>query len=271
MPQTEYEKHQERRAKRQREVQARAPKPWYWFGQREPVARFTLYGGLFTLCLVLVGALQFLAIHGQQAVMQRQLDEMRDEQRAWVYTEVALSGLSFDDDGLHVTLSFTMHNTGRLPATSVIIDWRPRADIETASGYGAQREVCDQRRAATTGHSVGRSLFPGEMGAQESITTTIDMDELKRSSGYKFWLFGQASHPHLDLSPMIAPYVVGCIDYQTPGDKQHHQTGFSFMVMGAIDIGKTAYNGGIPLAKQVLPIDHFVMNRDLDARTFAAD
>ena len=84
MPQPTYKESKARNAERQRRIQERMPKPWWWFKQRDPVARFTLYVGIFTLCLVIVGILQWCSVRGQlgemktaSSLMQSQLDEMK--------------------------------------------------------------------------------------------------------------------------------------------------------------------------------------------------
>jgi hypothetical protein len=65
MPQSQREEYKARQAERERREQERAPKPWYWLGQRDPVARFTLYVGLLTGGLIIVGVLQWAVIFGQ--------------------------------------------------------------------------------------------------------------------------------------------------------------------------------------------------------------
>jgi hypothetical protein len=70
MPQSPREGYEAKRAERNRKLEERAPKPWHWFGQRDAVARFTLYLGFLTLALVVVGFLQW-------SIIRDQLNEMR--------------------------------------------------------------------------------------------------------------------------------------------------------------------------------------------------
>jgi hypothetical protein len=62
-------------------------KPWWWPGHGEPVARFTAYLACFTAILVIVAVAQWCTLHGQQIIMQGQLDAMAADQRPWIKIE----------------------------------------------------------------------------------------------------------------------------------------------------------------------------------------
>jgi hypothetical protein len=113
MPQSRREEYKARKAERDRQQEERAPKPWHWLGQRDPVARFTLYVGLFTLSLVVVGLLQWSIIRDQLIDAQ---DAMRLDQRAWLGVE-SLSG----EDKIGTVFSAIVHtrNTGKTPAINM--------------------------------------------------------------------------------------------------------------------------------------------------------
>jgi hypothetical protein len=64
-----------------------------------------------TLGLIGVGVSQWWVLSGQQGVMQRQLDEMRDEQRPWIrFTNansmIINSPFDFDESGGHINIKF---------------------------------------------------------------------------------------------------------------------------------------------------------------------
>jgi hypothetical protein len=65
-------------------------KPWWWLGQTDSVARFTAYLACFTAALVAVAVLQWWTINGQ-------LDEMRTEQKPFVYFDKPIFIVGTDD------------------------------------------------------------------------------------------------------------------------------------------------------------------------------
>lgn len=99
--------------------------PWYWFRQREPVARFTLYLGFFTLALALAGFLQWRSLASQLAEMKvTRIDAAkatRLEQRAWVGVQDAISvpGSFTDTSAWRVNVVF--FNSGKTPAKAAEI------------------------------------------------------------------------------------------------------------------------------------------------------
>jgi hypothetical protein len=57
-------------------------------------------------------------------ILSGTLDEMRDEQRPWVYADVSIGGPIFRNQsgGFTIPLTFIFHNTGHLPALYVSPD-----------------------------------------------------------------------------------------------------------------------------------------------------
>src|ERR1700741_4920583 len=60
----------------------------------------------------------------QCRVLSRTLNEMRDEQRPWVYADLSSGGKIFRNQsgGLTIPIGLTFHNIGRLPAMYVSPD-----------------------------------------------------------------------------------------------------------------------------------------------------
>ena len=124
MTQSAEEKYRAKRAERERLARELAPRPPLWFGQRDPIARFTLYVGIFTLCLVVVGILQWNSIRGQLAEMKSGGVDTHDlalaarlDQRAWVGYALLTVETPKAGDVAHASVTFV--NTGRTPAKSV--------------------------------------------------------------------------------------------------------------------------------------------------------
>jgi hypothetical protein len=125
LKQPEYKDFQAQRAERERKQQELSITRWWWFKQREPVARFTLYLGFLTLGLVVVGTFQWCSIHSQltqMTIATRDAEEVaRLDQRAWVGVQDAISvPHSFTEtSALNVIMVFS--NSGKTPAQSTKI------------------------------------------------------------------------------------------------------------------------------------------------------
>jgi hypothetical protein len=85
-------------------------RPW-WFQEKEPIARFTGYVGLFTFVLAVVAGLQ-------TCVLSNQLNEIRDDRRAWL-APISINVVEIAS-GKPVRLSVSIANSGRTPATQLI-------------------------------------------------------------------------------------------------------------------------------------------------------
>jgi hypothetical protein len=256
-------------------------------GSEETITTYTKWLAIFTALLVLATIALFasgernIEVARQTAakqlqVMQGQLTSMMAGQRPWIYADVALyrppdpagRSLWFEDDGLHITVEFILHNTGSLPANSVRIDMRPH--VMLTAPIVAQRELCDPLRTAPVNAlgTIGPSLFPGQ-SYTERQSWVLPMAEIEKDPAYK--LFSEAPNRPAGEVPMISPLIVGCVDYQIPGGKEHHQTRFAFRLSGSIELNRALYTGGVPLTKEPLPIENFGWIRDIDGRLYAAD
>jgi hypothetical protein len=124
LKQPKYKDFQAKRAESERKRRELLITRWWWFKQREPVARFTLYLGFFTLGLVVVGILQWCSIHGQLAEMKGSGVDTHNlalaaklDQRPWV--GFGLITLEPPKVGDVAHASVTYFNTGRTPAKNV--------------------------------------------------------------------------------------------------------------------------------------------------------
>jgi hypothetical protein len=177
------------------------------------------------LALGKLGAIEI----GQLNVMQGQLEEMRYEQRPWIYADIGPGGRIFRNQsgGLTFTVAFRFHNIGHLPAMYV------SPDIEGyLSGEGGvvgsqtvrerQRKRCGLSLQQPNGpDQIGVTVFPGQsvlFGASIGITTDEIDDVRKRDQK-----IGRIS----DFFP--TPWGAGCIRYRSP-DGAVHQTGIAFTI-----------------------------------------
>jgi hypothetical protein len=113
-----------KKTQREREFKEHARIPWYCLGQRDQTARFTLYIGILTGALVIVGVLQWGVILGQLTEMRSGGVDTHNlalaaklDQRAWVgYANLVLNPPKIGDV-VHASVSYI--NSGRTPAKNV--------------------------------------------------------------------------------------------------------------------------------------------------------
>jgi hypothetical protein len=76
--------------------------------------------GVFTGLLFLASCFQFVVLHGQQTVMQGQLDEMKNEQRPWLKADPKITSPLVSKGGLLFTnIAIAVTNVGHIPASGV--------------------------------------------------------------------------------------------------------------------------------------------------------
>jgi hypothetical protein len=169
---------------------------------------------------------QAAAVGAQLSVMQGQLDEMKAEQRPWVYADIGIGGKAYktQSNGIGFPIGFMFHNTGHMPAFYVSADiegYLSGGDNQSAvtSVRDRQKRRCDpplQQSAASD--QIGVTVFPGQavpFGASIAISET-EIDNVKKLSA------------GLPITP-LSPWGVGCIRYRTP-DGIGHQTGVAFTI-----------------------------------------
>ena len=143
----------------------------------------------------------------QLGTMRGQLDEMRAEQRPWLFApEIALTErVRRDDNGILVSLGFKFTNSGHLPASNVYVHLSALATHNT--GYAAaERENCDQRM-----DYIGTSVFPNFTTQQSNWATYISNEQI--------------SAAEKDYPPTLKrlwPMVLACIVYRDPLGIDHH-------------------------------------------------
>lgn len=193
--------------------------------------------------VIAVGGLVSAAIFGGQLyIMRGQLDEMRDEQRPWVYADIGIAGKPYrtQSNGVAFRIGFMVHNVGHLPAFYVSPDLESFLfGIDAQSSEGAirprQKKLCDtplQQPAARD--QLGGTVFPGQASPFSGI---VSISEAEIESIKRKW-------SNSGLIPII-PWGVGCIRYKAP-DGGNHQTGFAFSI-GMANPGQ--------VGMRVLPLD----------------
>ena len=131
---------------------------------------------ILTVAIVIVSSLQWLVMshsdetmrhqvavmEQQTAVMQGQIQEMKSEQRPWVYTTVAITDDLILDAKPYPTLhlGFTFQNIGHLPALHVF----PLVRVKFAKISDQDENTLEQCSELEKGlfANAGRYVFPGQ-------------------------------------------------------------------------------------------------------------
>jgi hypothetical protein len=119
-----------KKTKREREEQELKPIPWWYLGQRDPVARFTGWLVIFTACLVMVGVLQWITTQGQtqdqesltvaqlQANLRRENPVFHPKKRDGSYI------INAGDQIIGWDVNPRWTNIGAVDADSVVTSWK---------------------------------------------------------------------------------------------------------------------------------------------------
>ena len=198
----------------------------------DPVAFFTAVLALLTGTLAVVSIAQGYLLYRAEGISRDSANAAKQaaeigrqtliaSQRAWIRIDsVYLSGsLSFDKTGVNGTVSFKITNVGTSPATNVTPHVWLFAMKDGEVPVQRQLEMCGPLRNGPFG--MGFTLFPNEKFPENAevpgygLGISASPDEINKG------LATSKDGKHLML------YIVGCIDYTFPIDKDvHHQTGF---------------------------------------------
>lgn len=177
--------------------------------------------------------------YNQWQVMRGQLDEMRVEQRPWVYADITPGDAVFRNQsgGLTFVIAFTVHNTGHLPAMYVSPDIEGYLSGEEGK-VGSQLVADHQNRRC--GYPVqqpgatdqlGTTVFPGQ---NLSIGTSFGITQSEIDFVTKLTIEKTGN-----VMQFMTPWGVGCVRYRSP-DGSPHQTGVAFII-DRIEPGKSGY------------------------------
>jgi len=132
--------------------------------------------------------------------------------RAWL----KLTTISGEADGSAISFTPTYKNLGHTPAKNMSFSWQIFViGIPGSSFPSFAKEPCEQNKS----HPIysGEVVFPQDDGGgrEQSITTWIDLDELRR----------QGAKVH-EIAPLNTVYlgVISCLTYESVGEKGVHFT-----------------------------------------------
>lgn len=210
-------------------------RPFVW-----TIRRLNKYGDAVTAAAtfaiaVLTGVLAWYAneqgtiSENQRAVMQGQLDEMKAEQRPWVYADFKPGGAFYktQSNGIGIPVAFFFHNTGHLPALYVSPDIEAYLSgeddkIGSTTVRERQKRRCEQSlQQPNAPDQIGVTVFPGQ---NVPFSTAAGIGAAKIVALQQLWR--DKLKKEMDI---LAPWITGCIRYRSP-DGVSHQTGIAFTV-----------------------------------------
>jgi hypothetical protein len=170
------------------------------------MAEWTRRVGKFTLALVGVSIVTAIIFWRQQVVMQKQLNEMVDEQRPWISVKITgtASLLQNVDGDLRLHVNYHLDNVGKLPATRVffyatIVPETNAADFGDTIKAACTHFIEMMSKSAT---AAGITLFPSQ--TEDSAFGIDDVPISKFSAS--------------DMKPPVAAFVPVCTVYRFKGD-----------------------------------------------------
>jgi len=153
------------------------------------------------------------ALQEQAKVMRGQLDELRVEQRPWLYaSEIKIGGsLYYTINGIMIPFDFRFKNAGHLPALLAY----PETDAFIRNPHVVETNVPEIVRDICNNHAITASfaIFPGDE-YRMSRTTLLSVFKIN-----EFW---KSEMPNGGALKSIKPYVILCITYRDPGGGLHH-------------------------------------------------
>ncbi|HEV7673268.1 MAG TPA: hypothetical protein VGQ12_01930 [Candidatus Angelobacter sp.] len=169
------------------------------------------------------------AIEEQGVAMKGQLKEMQDAgkqagqqleltHRPWVtITPVIVTPLTFDSDGLNITVRFLLKNVGNSPAMKVVV--HPTLDYhwDKSAILARLKALCwslMDGSAPSLQSLVGFTLFPGD-STPDDFTFRMTHNEI-------------AASVDTSAKKFIQLTIMGCVDYQFSFAEGHHQTPFIY-------------------------------------------
>ena len=152
---------------------------------------------------------------GTQTAAQLEL-----EHRPWVaISPTIVTPLTFNREGLRITVRFLLKNVGNSPALKTIVSARLESTWDRTEILAKWKAVCTklaEDSATSLPNLIGMSLFPGEY-FQYDMTFTMTPQGIAASLDPK-------ANQFLNLT------IMGCADYQFSFADGHHQTRFLYDV-----------------------------------------
>lgn len=202
-------------------------------------------------------ALAAIAAGASAWIFEGQLEEMRAEQRPWIYAEtpIFLKAITRNIPGVwEMRIEFKLQNTGHLPAMNVTpIVQSPVVTFNKGDAIAEyQHESCIDRNDGAW-KVTGDTIFPGQI-IKHAITIGIWPKDMANA---------YAAINHYD------PWIIGCFAYLTPSSKLPHFTRFAYVVSEEGETGGPT--SWLPYDPSNIPPNKLHVEPFLFKDSFAAD
>jgi hypothetical protein len=227
----------------------------WWFSQPVPIDRFTGWLVAWTALLFIATAANVLVLNhtdekiGKQAkiatdqakiaadqakIMRNQLDVMEADQRPWI-SMVAMPKIAsplhmITNSWATVDLTFTIKNSGRLPARRVAIALKIIGFPRSGDLLGEQQRFCNRGdEPLPAGAKYAEfTIFPGDQYEVTESASALanDLVEMRASNNKR---------------RALVAGIVGCINYQFISDERVHRTGIILNLLRKTATQETNY------------------------------
>jgi hypothetical protein len=181
---------------------------------KEHPAQHPVYERMMALVALVVAAITAAILAITAGIFWRQLDEMRDEQRPWVFISQitlanpagignAMDQVIYNENGLFIGFLLTFKNSGHLPAINVHENLKSlplRGGVSLNNIYKIENTICHDMQMNT-----GMTIFLNDVSKLTPAFVSISKKEVDEL-------------PFPNLTPM----VIGCVIYDDPSGREHH-------------------------------------------------
>jgi hypothetical protein len=259
-------KHQERRSYFKRFFYETKVTDWL-------LALFTLGLVVYTSELVRVASRQTQILTTTDAALAEAAQAAKDANklnaavlRPWISIKTqVISDLIFTEPEGRVSFKHELRNTGRSPATHIIIREELYLFGSAEKSVEAQKVVCGSiRNMQASRLTIGYVLFPGDVLRPRSSLpiSRKDIDEYIDSFAQKNGM------KKADVG--VSLRLIECVDYVfEPFDGQHHQTGRIYDLMWGDPAHGGGWTGVDPQAGHVYPLGQLTLQEILGFGSYA--
>jgi hypothetical protein len=212
----------------------------WWFGQRNPIDRFTGWLVAWTALLCVATVLSALVLYKTDHTLQRTVVAT---QRPWISVKVEASGVRFHSDGtLFQNFKVSLKNVGNSVATFVDQNLKFFAATKGGLAEQIQDDMCKGLRRNVEKSKSVLALFPSEENnpfySFALTAKNIDMEAI-------------GSARLLDLM------LVGCVVYRSEFADDVHETGYMF------SIRQITHGLSLPIAGRLVEVGKDVPKEEL--------
>ena len=199
---------------------------WWWFGETDPIARYTKWLSAYTFLLATATILSAIILWRTDTTLRETLEVT---ERPWLSIGAVPTGdIESDDIGFSVQIEYLIKNTGRSPA----IEARVFDKIYVGGLTGlldAEKEICSH--GSFPNSELGYNVFPDAVVRHRTalIAEPSELDSAVRANEERQKVFKTSPFD----KTIVNVWIIGCLNYKfTFGDLEKlHKTAFALQVI----------------------------------------